>query len=600
MSLSEPVKISSGETGTVVVLALSRMGDLYQLYPAILSLREKSPEARIFLVIYKEFAEAMAPLMAIDGILTIDGSGLKKRVLSGENPVSLYRSFSHMVESINDLSPDLLINLTPNRIGAMLGYLVNAREKRGLCMTKDGYRTHLSPWILYLSTFVKNRLFNELNLVDLFKKIAGAGPLKDEQRALRDLPEEAYREARALLQRNGVDEKVPLIAMATGASVEIKRWPVESFSDVCQRLLSILPDCRIVLLGSGTEDRERNQAIRKLVNKGGGGRILDLTGETTVMGLSALLSQVDLLLSNDTGTMHVAALFGTPSLCLSFSQLFYPETAPALGGNVVISSKRPCAPCSPSVLCNNPVCREDLDTELVSAAIVTRLRHARLPKSEDWSALYRDLEALPSDGRALVSLARKDERGEIHFVAVGERPCDIGSILRPVYRTLWERVLSGGEVGDPVKIVWPAQLLGDAANIGKALESLGDLSREGIFLMEEGIGLSPEEWALRIETVDRSIRETGERVAAVAPLTTMFFLEKESIGIRDPFLWKRLVEETRKTYHHLNERAKWLLDGQSPAGCFSNGSLPSGEENDGPERLVAFPNVRWRPQPVRS
>jgi hypothetical protein len=151
-----------------------------------------------------------------------------------------------------------------------------------------------------------------------------------------------------------------------------------------------------------------------------------------------------------------------------------------------------------------------------------------------------------------------------------------------------------------VKIVWPAQLLGDAANIGKALESLGDLSREGISLMEEGIGLSPEEWAFRIETVDRSIRETGERVAAVAPLTTMFFLEKESIGIRDPFLWKRLVEETRKTYHHLNARAKWLLDGQSSAACFSNGSLPSGEENDGPERLVAFPNVRWRSQPVRS
>ena len=570
MTCSENPSGTSGSPETIVVLALSRMGDIYQLYPAILALREKSPSARIFLVIYKEFSGAMAPFSAIDGILTIDGSGLKKRVLSGEDPVSLYRSFSRMVGAINELSPDLLINLTPNRIGAMLGYLVNAREKRGLSMTGDGYRTHLSPWILYLSTFVKNRLFNDLNLVDLFKKIADVGALKDEKKALRDLPEESHRDAETLLRRKGIDGKTPVIAMATGASVEIKRWPVDSFARVCQRMLDLLPNYRIVLLGSGAEDRERNQAILKCAGGRLQGRIADLTDETSVMTLSALLSRVEILLSNDTGTMHVAALFGTPSVCLSFSQLFYPETAPALGGNVVVSSKRGCAPCSPSALCNNPVCREDLDPDLVSDAIVTRLRHERHPDTGEWDALYRDLAGLSSDGRSLVSLSRKDELGEIHFVAAGEFSGDVGSVLRPVYRVLWRRVLAGEPAGDPVGIVWPYHLLDQASEMEKALGKLRELSLEGAYLTGEGAGLSGEEWALRIESVDRSIREIGEGVSPVAPLTTMFFLEKESIGIRDPFLWKILVEETRKTYLRLNERVSWFL------GCECQGEANAG------------------------
>jgi len=598
MSLSKTAPLRARADETIVVLALSRMGDIYQLYPAILSLREKSPGARIFLVIYKEFATSMAPLMAIDGILTIDGSGLKKRILSGEDPVSLYLSFSQLVGAINELSPDLLINLTPNRIGAMLGYLVNAREKRGLSMTKDGYRIHLSPWILYLSTFVKNRLFNDLNLVDLFKNIAGTGPLMDEKRALRDLPEESHSQAEALLRLKGVGENTPLIAMATGASVEIKRWPVESFARVCQRLLSIFPNHRIVLLGSGGEDRGRNQAILKLMDVSAEGRVVDLTDETSVMTLSALLTRVELLLSNDTGTMHVAALFGTPSVCLSFSQLFYPETAPAFVGNVVISSKRPCAPCSPSTLCNNPVCREDLDPALVAEVIAARLRHARRPDNGEWEALCRELESVPVDGRSLVSLAKKDESGEIHFVAAGESPGDVGSILRPVYRVLWRRVLSGEEAGNPVGIVWPVHLLGDAADIVKALERLGELSREGVFLTGEGIGLSGESWALRIESVDRSIRETGEGISAVAPLTTMFFLEKESIGIRDPFLWKSLVEETRKTYLRLSERAAWLLACMMQGDRFSQASLSSGGRNDGSEMLRVFPPASFSSEKV--
>ena len=234
MIVSDNTPGHCGSPETIIVLALSRMGDIYQLYPSILSLREKSPSARIFLVIYKEFAEAMAPFSAIDGILLIDGSGLKKRVLSGEDPVTLYQSFSLMVGAINELSPDLLINLTPNRIGAMLGYLVNAREKRGLSMTGDGYRTHLSPWILYLSTFVKNRLFNDLNLVDLFKKIAGVGASKDEEKALRDLPEVSHKEVEDLLRETLISVAKEDLGwdVTTQAAAQRSRPIVEIFTDV--------------------------------------------------------------------------------------------------------------------------------------------------------------------------------------------------------------------------------------------------------------------------------------------------------------------------------------------------------------------------------
>ncbi len=563
---------------TIVVLALSRMGDLYQLYPTILALREESPDDRIFLVIYREFAQALEPLAAFDGIFPVDGASLKRRILSGEDPVSLYRMTAGILGAINNLDIDLLINLTPNRIGAMIGYLIRAREKRGLSMTRDGYRIHQSPWILYLSMFVKNRLYNDLNLVDLFKNIAGAGPVRDPGRPRKELSREALGRADDLLAEWGISPGDPVVAMATGASVEIKRWPVTSFSEVVRDLLIAHPRMRILLLGSGAEDGERNRQIVQAVSTSGAvaGRIVDLTGRTPVASLAALLTRVDLLLSNDTGTMHVAAVFGTPSVCLSFSQLFYPETAPVLTGNVVVSSLRACAPCAPSALCNNPVCREDLSPAFVARVIRTRLEAARQPDGWSWDNLEKGLAALWVPSGVQVALCRMNHRGEAEFVACGGQKDDPGSILRPVYRALWREVLGRGQKDDSVRIVWPESQGGWARDWDLSLATLKVQAEAGISLVRQCLsgGRVDPDLAFRLESVDRVIRLTGEVFPPVSPLSTMFSLEKESIGVRDPLEWRLLVEETQKTYERLLERVLWLDSCREEGGSLL---LPGGQ-----------------------
>jgi heptosyltransferase I len=102
-----------------------------------------------------------------------------------------------------------------------------------------------------------------------------------------------------------------VLAVQPGAGWTTKRWPVEKFAvAACKAMRQY--GCSVIVLGS---EKERQLGIQftDLMKKFIPSRpILNLAGKTNLMQLSALLSKVDCLLTNDSGPMHVAASFGTP------------------------------------------------------------------------------------------------------------------------------------------------------------------------------------------------------------------------------------------------------------------------------------------------
>ncbi|EQD24726.1 MAG: putative heptosyltransferase family protein [Leptospirillum sp. Group IV 'UBA BS'] len=358
---SEPPVTLDPPIGSILVIAMTRMGDLFQLAPMAAALREKHAGCRIGLVAYQEFGETAAGLSLFDDLFLVDGKTIRRMVF--DDRISWCEKIARiraMTDDWNRKDYDLLINLTPNRIGTVLGYLVRAREVRGVVMTKDGFRAFYDPAIAYFGMMVRHRLYNDANLVDLFLRVARVSP------------------PRRLVLAGKMETSGPVlpsgrrwVAVQTGASVALKRWPEDSFIRMVAHFLSRSPGAGVVLLGAGEEDVARNRRIvAALEDRWSSGRVLNLTGQTTVRELAGLLRSVSRLVSNDTGAMHVAAAMGTPVVALSFANLFYPETAPYGDNHVVLQSRKSCAPCGIDAQCLNPVCRDDIDPEWFAQLLV--------------------------------------------------------------------------------------------------------------------------------------------------------------------------------------------------------------------------------------
>jgi heptosyltransferase-2 len=142
----------------------------------------------------------------------------------------------------------------------------------------------------------------------------------------------------ALLDRLGLDRARPAAALCPGAEYgPAKRWPSRYFAELAQGLAA--RGCAVWLIGS-QKDREIAAEIEQLA----GGVCRNLCGETTLAEAIDLMASASLVVSNDSGLMHVAAALGKPLIALYGSSS--PDFTPPLSPNAqVLKLDLSCSPC---------------------------------------------------------------------------------------------------------------------------------------------------------------------------------------------------------------------------------------------------------------
>jgi heptosyltransferase-1 len=162
-----------------------------------------------------------------------------------------------------------------------------------------------------------------------------------------------------------------LIGFNLGASRPQKRWPTEHFIEAIKMQLSA--GANIALLG-GPGDTE---AAEKILKATPSDRVIDLVGKTSIMELCAAIEECDVLISADTGAMHIAAAVGCPVVAL------FGSTDPNVSGpyraenSRIIYKALSCAPCNSRPTCNGAfTCmREIAPAEVVAAANELLMEH---------------------------------------------------------------------------------------------------------------------------------------------------------------------------------------------------------------------------------
>jgi ADP-heptose:LPS heptosyltransferase len=174
----------------------------------------------------------------------------------------------------------------------------------------------------------------------------------------------------------------PLIALQPGASTHSRRWPADRFVGLADALLQVAPEVRFVVTGS---PRERNlctgvaNEINSLPHSGDQPLAWASAGELPLIALPSLLGKASVLVTGDTGPMHLAVAVGTPVVAL-FAVSDPARSGPAydLDRHIVVRKWRTCDPCL-SKRCPHarPMCMENISVNEVAAAVARILQKDR-------------------------------------------------------------------------------------------------------------------------------------------------------------------------------------------------------------------------------
>ena len=180
----------------------------------------------------------------------------------------------------------------------------------------------------------------------------------------------AQSHARAAQLLAGHDRRGPLVGLNPGAGRSVKEWPPERFARAAADLAA-RDRATIVLLGSAAE-RPLGEAVRKHV--GNDVPLIDLVGRTPLVDLAAVLERIQVLVTGDTGPMHLAAAVGTPVVGI-FGPTDPARYAPLIDGSAALHANLWCRPCHrtrrPPARCRHgiPDCLVGVGTDDVVTAI---------------------------------------------------------------------------------------------------------------------------------------------------------------------------------------------------------------------------------------
>ena len=282
----------------ILLLRLERIGDLLMTLPALAALRRALPDATIDLVV-GSWNEPLARLLpSVDRIEMLDAPWLG-RGQGGTGPIELMRRARRWREGRYDLAMNFEGDIRSN--GLM--WLSGAPRRAGFTIKGGGaFLTDGAAWDEHAHVAA-----NALRLVDtvLGRPSEDASP---GDRPLLVIPEAVRTGVQDVLERI----TRPAIGVHASGGRAIKQWDSSRFAEVGARLARAR-GATLVLTGSAG-DRPIVDRVKAALPQGL--PVVDLCGELDLARLAVVLEHLTLLVTGDTGPMHLAAAMGTPIVAI--------------------------------------------------------------------------------------------------------------------------------------------------------------------------------------------------------------------------------------------------------------------------------------------
>ncbi|MBW2039440.1 MAG: lipopolysaccharide heptosyltransferase II [Deltaproteobacteria bacterium] len=328
------------------------MGDTIISFPAIRCLRTIFPQAHIYVLARSHLAELWRANPDVDEVIPYDMPKGVRRIFAELKIARLLmgRRIDLAVVLPSSFSSAWMVFL--GGIPYRIGYVGEARD---WLLTE---RVRRNPELLS-----KHRMYYYLNL------IKNLGHFISPPLPSLSLNGKIEKWANDFLSQNGLREKL-LIGFNAGATYgEAKCWPLERFVELGGRLIKDYGASILIFGSPNPKEMMLNTAIAQGIGEG----CLNLAGETSLLQLASLLRHCRLLVTNDTGTMHVGAAVGTRVVAI-FGPTDPRTTSPLGDGHIVVRRDVPCSPCLKRVCPEDHQCMELIKVDDVYKVVEAKLK----------------------------------------------------------------------------------------------------------------------------------------------------------------------------------------------------------------------------------
>ncbi|HSH55619.1 MAG TPA: glycosyltransferase family 9 protein [Candidatus Limnocylindrales bacterium] len=289
----------------ILCIRLDNMGDVLMTTPALRALKQAVPGRRITLLTSSAGAPIARMVPEIDEVLTFDVPWVKtdtpdgpEAVLALADKLKTYIFDGAVIHTVYSQNP---------MPAAMLCYLAGIPRIAGYCRENPyGLITEWLPDPEPLET-IRHEVDRQLDLV---RMLGAELPADDDRRLSLQVSDSEHTAVRQLLKDLGVQTDKPWLLLHPGVSEEKRRYPAADYIRACRTLIDE-DGYHIILTGSRSE-RDYCDSIQQQL----GDSCVNAADTCSLHTLCALIAEAPLLISNNTGPVHVAAAVGTPVVVL--------------------------------------------------------------------------------------------------------------------------------------------------------------------------------------------------------------------------------------------------------------------------------------------
>lgn len=307
----------------ILVINTMCIGDIVLTTPVFHVLKKNLPAAHIVMLTDMRYQAVLENNPNIDEFISLDKKGVHKSC----------KGVLQVLSEIRKRKFDLVVNLSCNERSIFFTLFSGAKKKLGYAHKGQGF--FLDGSVPFAAIPAGKRHFADSN-VDIIRSLDLSDYSHNGPEIFPDA--EDYKFAQEFWQKAGVNNETLVIGFNMGANWPSKRWTENGFFEVAEKIKAKY-QAEIVFFGSRDDLPLVERVTEKLTFQP-----LIAAGKTTLRQLSALMRRCKVILTNDTGPMHIAVASGVRAVAI-YGPSPVGSFAPYGEGNTVICHHIDCSPC---------------------------------------------------------------------------------------------------------------------------------------------------------------------------------------------------------------------------------------------------------------
>lgn len=331
---------------------MSSLGDVIHTLPFSAELRKLYPKARISWLVHPQFSGFLPDPPTIDSIIYFDKVAFNKMGILQK--IKFLRKFR---QELHAEKFDLVIDMQGLFKSAIVAALTGCPNRIGYCEMREG------------SGLVSRAIcgsHSEDHVIERYLDVARylGADIKEIEFPLPDLTKEEQNVRKKLAEKRFDSHEY--VVFVPGARWETKEWPPKHYAELADR---ITEDGTYVVLAGGPDEKGKAALIEAAAETD---KIIDLTGQTSLKELAAVIKGCKVFISGDTGPLHFAAALKKPLIAM-YGPTKADRTGPYGSDKAtVIITPAPCAGCLKKH-CDDWHCMGDITPDMVYQEYIKKL-----------------------------------------------------------------------------------------------------------------------------------------------------------------------------------------------------------------------------------